>query len=55
MSSGNTGGKCQESGVYKCSTHPKNTIPIAKGNTFPPCSHGVNGGHSATWVLVYKA
>ena len=48
-----TGTKCQTSGVYKCSTHPSNTIPLSKGETFPPCS--VNGGHSAIWILVRKA
>lgn len=50
---GKTGEKCEVSGVYKCSAHPHNEIPIAKGNTFPPCSLG--GGHSATWILVRKA
>lgn len=49
----NTGEKCQESGVYKCSKHPHNTIPLAKGNTFPPCS--LDGGHRANWILVRKA
>jgi hypothetical protein len=52
---GHTGEKCQESGVYKCNTHPTNTIPLAKGNIFPPCSRGAGGGHGATWVLVRKA
>lgn len=51
--SGQTGGTCQVSGVYKCSTHQSNTIPIAKGNRFPPCSLG--GGHGTTWVLVRRA
>ena len=51
--SGRTGESCQESGVYKCSTHPTNTIPLAKGNKFPPCSLG--GGHSTTWTLVRRA
>jgi hypothetical protein len=50
---GKTGETCQESGVYKCSVHTQNTIPLAKSNRFPPCS--MNGGHSATWVLVRKA
>lgn len=48
-----TGTKCTESGVYKCSVHTENTIPLSKGETFPPCSR--NGGHSATWILVRKA
>ncbi len=48
-----TGQKCPTSGVYKCSRHPSNTIPLSKGETFPPCSWG--GGHGATWILVSKA
>lgn len=50
---GRTGETCQISGVYKCSTHPTNTIPLAVGNRFPPCS--VGSGHSTTWVLVQRA
>lgn len=48
-----TGGTCQVSGIYRCQQHPSSTIPLAKGNTFPPCPHG--GGHGATWVLVRPA
>lgn len=48
-----TGTTCQESGVYRCSTHSNQTIPLSKGETFPPCSEG--GGHSTNWVLVSKA
>lgn len=48
-----TGETCQESGVYRCGTHSGQTIPLAKGNTFPPCSEG--GGHATTWVLVRRA
>lgn len=51
--SGKTGENCSESGVYKCNTHPSNTIPLAKGNKFPPCSLG--GGHATNWILVRKA
>jgi len=51
--SGSTGEKCEVSGVYKCSTHPSNTIPLAKGNKFPPCSLG--SGHKANWILVRRA
>ena len=47
-----TGEKCTESGEYRCSMHDSNRIPLAKGNTFPPCS--MNGGHSATWILVRR-
>lgn len=50
---GRTGEKCQVSGIYKCSTHPTNTIPLAKGDTFPPCSRGKR--HGATWKLVRRA
>jgi hypothetical protein len=50
---GTTGQICQQSGVYYCSTHPSNTIPLAKGNIFPPCSLG--GGHAVLWILKYKA
>jgi len=51
--SGRTGEQCQVSGVYKCSSHGGNEIPLAKGNTFPPCSLG--GGHGTVWVLVRRA
>ncbi|PZR06081.1 MAG: hypothetical protein DI539_24570 [Flavobacterium psychrophilum] len=51
--SGKTGEICQQSGVYKCSLHPTNEIPLSKGEKFPPCSKG--GGHSATWILVRAA
>lgn len=50
---GQTGETCQESGVYRCSRHTSQTIPLAKGNRFPPCSEG--GGHGTTWQLVRKA
>ncbi len=50
---GRTGEKCQQSGVYKCSKHPGNEIPLSKGETFPPCSW--ESGHSAIWILVRKA
>jgi len=53
LMSGYTGETCKESGVYRCQSHTTNTIPIAKGNRFPPCS--LNGGHGTTWVLVYRA
>lgn len=51
--SGTTGQVCQQSGVYKCTTHTSNTIPLSQGERFPPCSHG--NGHGATWQLVRKA
>ena len=49
---GQTGTVCQVSGVYRCETHPSNTIPLSRGERFPPCSVG---GHSATWILVRRA
>lgn len=49
-----TGEKCVQGGLYKCSTHPANVIPLAKGETFPPCAHGPGGGHRASWILVQK-
>ena len=51
--SGSTGEKCELSGVYKCTTHPSNEIPLSKGETFPPCS--LDGGHGTTWILVREA
>jgi len=50
---GRTGETCQVSGVYRCATHTSNTIPLAKGNRFPPCGSGA--GHATTWVLVQRA
>lgn len=51
--SGTTGQHCQISGVYRCSTHTSNTIPLAVRNVFPPCS--VSNGHGTTWILVQRA
>ena len=51
--SGSTGHVCQVSGIYRCSSHTANTIPLAKGNIFPPCS--LSGGHATTWILVQRA
>ena len=53
MTTGKTGETCKESGVYRCSKHTSQTIPLAKENRFPPCSEG--GGHAATWELVRRA
>ncbi len=47
-----TGQICEQSGVYRCSTHSSQEIPLSKGETFPPCANG--GGHGATWILVYS-
>lgn len=54
MTTGRTGEKCVQGGIYKCSTHPSNEIPIAKGDTFPPCNTS-SGSHGATWILVRAA
>ncbi len=50
---GQTGQICQKSGVYRCAGHSDNTIPLSKGEVFPPCSWG--GGHGTTWILVRAA
>jgi hypothetical protein len=50
-----TGEKCQQSGVYKCSQHPSQEIPLSVGETFPPCKGGDGKGHAANWILVRKA
>jgi hypothetical protein len=50
---GKTDETCKESGIYKCDTHNANTIPLSKGERFPPCSWG--NGHSATWRFVRSA
>lgn len=50
---GKTGQTCQVSGIYRCQTHSSNTIPLSRGETFPPCSDG--GRHGTTWILVRRA
>ncbi|MES2155555.1 MAG: DUF6519 domain-containing protein [bacterium] len=50
---GTTGKKNRLSGVYQCSAHPENTIPLSRGETFPPC--GREGGHAARWILLHEA
>lgn len=50
---GSTGQTCEVSGIYYCQARQSNTIPLAKGNRFPPCS--LNGGHSTTWILKVRA
>ncbi len=49
---GTTGTICQQSGDYKCQTHPSQVIPIAKGEKFPPCNVVGQGSHGTTWVLI---
>ncbi|MEQ8926081.1 MAG: hypothetical protein RLO81_09735 [Fulvivirga sp.] len=45
-----TGEKCTQGGIYMCSIHEDNEIPISKGETFPPCPY--DGGHGASWILI---
>jgi hypothetical protein len=47
---GKTGQKCPESGVWKVVGIPSTTAPIAKGNTFPPYK-----GKAVTWKLIQFA
>ncbi len=49
MDCGTTGEKCKKGGIYYCTKHKTNEIPIAPTNVFPPCSR--DGGHAATWCL----
>ncbi len=53
VTQGRTGQTCSTSGVYRCQSHSGNTIPLSRGEIFPPCSWG--GGHATTWVLVRPA
>lgn len=41
-----TGSTCPESGVWRSVGSPSTTIPLAKGNRFPPYNK-----QSVTWVL----
>lgn len=52
VTQGRTGQTCAVSGVYRCQTHPGSTIPLSRGETFPPCSVG---GHGTSWILVRPA
>ncbi|MFQ6119011.1 MAG: hypothetical protein ACE5KE_03880 [Methanosarcinales archaeon] len=47
---GKTGEKCPESGIWRC-TKCGNTIPLAKGNIFPPCARC----HNTMWTLIRRA
>jgi hypothetical protein len=55
MATGSTGEKCKVGGIYYCSKHPSNEIPIAEHDTFPPCNTSNAGSHGATWILKHKA
>jgi hypothetical protein len=45
-----TGEKCPESGVWKVTSTPSTTAPIAKGNTMPPYAN-----KAVTWKLIQHA
>lgn len=45
-----TGETCKESGVWKADSNPSTTIPLAKGNRFPPY-----GGVAVNWILIQYA
>lgn len=45
-----TGEKCPESGVWKVTSTPSTTAPIAKSNRMPPYS-----GKAVTWKLIQHA
>jgi hypothetical protein len=47
---GKTGEKSPESGVWKSQDTPSTTAPIAKGNVFPP-----HNGKAVTWKLISYA
>lgn len=47
-----TGQKCEESGVYQCSSCKQQTIPLSKGETFPPCA---TERKAVNWVLIRRA
>jgi hypothetical protein len=45
-----TGESCPESGVWKVTSTPSTTAPIAKGNRMPPYN-----GQAVTWMLTAYA
>jgi hypothetical protein len=45
-----TGEVCPESGVWKVTSSPSTTAPIAKGNRMPPY-----GGAAVNWQLIRYA
>ena len=49
---GKTGETCQESGNYRSDCADRTSIPLARGNTFPPCR---NCTRSVTWTLYQLA
>lgn len=47
---GTTGQKCPESGVWKALSTPSTTIPLSEGEKFPPYND-----KSVTWELIRYA
>lgn len=47
---GKTGETCPESGVWQAQSTPSTTIPLAKGNQFPPYDN-----KAVTWKLIRYA
>ena len=45
-----TGEKCPESGVWEAVSTPSTTIPLAKGNVFPPYNN-----KAVFWTLIQYA
>ena len=45
-----TGQKCPESGIWEAQSKPIDTIPLSKGETFPP-----HNGDSTYWKLISYA
>ena len=45
-----TGQKCPESGVWEAQATPSGTIPLSKGETFPP-----HEGKAVNWKLIHYA
>ena len=45
-----TGEKCPESGVWKSQSTPSTTIPLSKGETFPPYND-----KAVVWKLISYA
>jgi hypothetical protein len=50
---GQTGGTCQASGPYKCTTHPSVVMFFKSGDKFTACpSSSSRSGHETTWTLL---
>ena len=44
-----TGDTCQASGAYRCDSCGAQTIPVARGERFPPCA---GESKPVTWMLI---